>query len=201
MSLPQSDTRDVGPTAVLIPLRSLTEGKLRLASAYDAAARAKLINSMANTVLTAARSLDVLVVHDSSAVESWAHERGAMTFRPSAPGLNLAVTEGRAHLRERGYERLIIAHADLPLADDLRRIDGGSGISIVPDRHGDGTNVMSLPTTLDFTFAYGPGSFAAHLSIASELGIEPIVLRDDAFSWDVDHPDDLTDSMLREAQI
>lgn len=201
MSLPQSDTGHVARTAVLIPLRSLTEGKLRLASAYDAAARARLIDSMANTVLAAAHTLDALVVHDSSVVDTWARERGAMAFQPSAPGLNLAVTEAREHLRDNGYERVIVAHADLPLADDLRRMDLGSGISIVPDRHGDGTNVMCLPTGLNFTFAYGPGSFAAHLSIARDLGIEPVVLHDDAFSWDVDNPDDVTDSMLREAQI
>lgn len=197
MSLPQSDTRDVGPTAVLIPLRSLSTGKLRLSSVYGDADRATLIATMAETVLMAAAGLDVLVVHDSAEVARWANERGAMDIRPAEPGLNRAISEGRDHLRSLGYSRLIVAHADLPHATDLRVVDLGEGISIVPDRHGDGTNVMCLPTNIEFTFAYGPGSFATHLGIARRLDIEPTVLQDAALSWDVDHPDDLVGSTLQ----
>ncbi len=196
MSLPQSDTRDLGPTAVLIPLRSLSEGKLRLSPVYDEADRARLIESMASTVLRAAHDLDVLIVHDSPTVASWAQENGAREFRPRQPGLNRAVTEGRNHLRDLGYARMIVAHADLPHATDLRPIDMGEGIAIVSDRHGDGTNVLCLPTDVDFTFAYGPGSFVSHLEIARRLGLEPIVVEDAALSWDVDHPDDLMGSTL-----
>jgi 2-phospho-L-lactate guanylyltransferase len=196
MTLPHSDSRDVGPTAVLIPLRSLREGKLRLSDDYDAQQRAHLIATMANLVLLSAHDLDVLVVHDDSAVDRWASERGAATFRPTAPGLNRAVAEGRDHLRARGYARVIVAHADLPLADDIRRVDPGFGIALVPDRHGDGTNVLCVPTVLDFTFAYGPGSFQSHRDISRRLGVEPAIIEDPAFAWDVDHPDDLRGSGL-----
>lgn len=198
MSLPQSDTRDLGPTAVLIPLRSLSEGKLRLSSVYDEGDRAQLIESMASTVLRAAHDLDVFIVHDSPTVASWAQERGAKEFRPRQPGLNRAVSEGRDHLRELGYARMIVAHADLPHATDLRPIDTGDGIAIVSDRHDDGTNVLCLPTDVDFTFAYGPGSFDSHLEIARRLGLEPIVIEDASLSWDVDHPDDLIGSSLEQ---
>lgn len=191
MDLPHSDSHDVDPTAVLLPLRSLRDGKLRLASSHDADTRARLIDHMASTVVAAAHDLDVLVVHEDEEVVDWAESRGARALRPTTPGLNAAITEGRDLLRTLGYERLIVAHGDLPLADDLRRVDRGSGMSIVSDRHGDGTNVLCLPTSIDFTFAYGPGSFAAHMEIATRLGIEPDVLHDRRLSWDVDHPDDL----------
>ncbi len=196
MTLPHSDSRDVGPTAVLIPLRSLREGKLRLSDDYDVEQRALLIETMANLVLLSAHDLDVLVVHDDSAVDRWAQERGATTLRPTAPGLNRAVTEGRDHLRAMGFARVIVAHADLPFADDIRRIDPGVGIALVPDRHGDGTNVLCVPTDLEFTFAYGPGSFQSHLDISNDLGFEPTIIEDPAFAWDVDHPDDLLGSTL-----
>ncbi len=196
MSLPQSDTRDVGPTAVLIPLRSLSAGKLRLSSVYGEADRARLIATMASTVLDAAGGLDVLVVHDSPTVARWAQERGAMDLRPAEPGLNRAISEGRDHLRSLGYSRLIVAHADLPHATELRPVDRGAGISIVPDRHRDGTNVMCLPTDITFTFAYGSGSFASHVDIARRLHIEPVIIDDPALSWDIDHPDDLVGSTL-----
>ncbi len=197
MSLPQSDTRDVGPTAVLIPLRSLSVGKLRLSSVYGDADRARLIATMAATVVAAAGDLDVLVVHDSAAVARWSHERGAMDLRPAEPGLNRAISEGRDRLRALGYSRVIVAHADLPHASDLTHVDLGKGIAIVPDRHGDGTNVMCLPTDIDFTFAYGPGSFASHVDISRRLQIEPVIIDDPMLSWDVDHPDDLVGSILQ----
>ena len=193
MHLPHSASGDVGQAAVLIPLRSLHAGKLRLAQAIDDAERAQLIERMAERVVAAAHDLDVLVVHDDPAVADWAHDLNARAFRPETPGLNRAVTEGRDHLASLGYRTIIIAHADLPRAIDLRVMLTGDPITVVPDRHGDGTNVMCLPTALDFSFAYGPGSFAAHSAIANNLGIEPVIIDAPDLAWDVDHPDDLVE--------
>ncbi len=191
MLVPHSASGDVRPPAVLIPLRSLHAGKLRLGDAVDDAERAALIESMADSVIAAAHDLDVLVVYEDSAVVPWAQERGARVLKPTRPGLNRAITEGRDHLRELGYGRAIVAHADLPYARDLRVMITEDVITIAPDRHGDGTNVMCLPTSLDFSFAYGPGSFAAHCAIAADLGIEPRIIDAPDLAWDVDHPDDL----------
>lgn len=184
MALPHS-------AAVLIPLRSLQNGKLRLADAVDAEGRARLIQQMADRVVLAAHDLDVLVVHDDENVAHWANARGATAIRPPTPGLDQAVTFGRDHLRDEGYDRVIVAHADLPLANDLRQVLTPHAVSIVSDRHGDGTNVLCLDTTLDFRFAYGPGSFANHVRAARELGIEPHIVDAPDLAWDVDHPDDL----------
>ena len=177
---------------MLIPLRSLRSGKARLSAVLDDADRATLIELMATSVVNAAQDLDVLIVHDSSEVEAWATERGALTLRPDQPGLNHAVQAGRTHLRTLGYDRVIIAHADLPHATDLRMMLTGHPITMVTDRVGDGTNVLCLPTGLDFEFAYGPGSFDHHRSTARALGIEPEIIDDSGLAWDVDHPDDLT---------
>ena len=177
--------------AVLIPLRSLRDGKLRLAEALDAHVRAQLIEHMAERVLEAAHELDAVVVYDDAAVKVWAIERGARAVRPPAPGLNEAVRFGVNHLRDLGYRRAIVAHADLPLAEDLRVLLTDTPVAIVPDRHGDGTNVMCVDLDLDFTFAYGPNSFANHVQIARNLGIEPRIVDAPDLAWDVDYPDDL----------
>ncbi len=191
MHVPHTATGDVGRTTVLIPLRSLASGKARLGEALELTERIALIEMMAERVINAAHDLDVLVVYDDPSVATWAEERGASVLRPDTPGLNQAITAGRDHLRSIGCERVIVAHADLPYAEDLRVMITDHEISIAPDRHRDGTNVLSIPTNLDFSFAYGPGSFASHVTLAQDLGIEPHIIDVPGLAWDVDHPDDL----------
>lgn len=191
MVVPHSDSGDVGREAVLIPLRSLREGKARLDGVLDPDERNDLISEMARSVIIAAHDLDVLVVHDDPNVAPWATDLGAQTLRPDESGLNNAVTAGRDHLRKAGYERVIIAHGDLPHARDLRVMSTPHEITIAPDRHGEGTNVLALPTALDFEFSYGPGSFERHVQTSRSHGIEPHIVLDPGLAWDVDTPDDL----------
>ena len=196
MAIPHSDTRDTGPTAVLVPLRSLRNGKARLADEVSSEHRNRLIEQMARNVVEAAHDLDVLVVYDDEDVKAWAQNLGASALRPAESGLNIAVSVGRDHLAANGYDRVIIAHGDLPLVDDLRVMCTGDDIVIAPDRRREGTNVLSIPTALDFSFAYGPESFDAHVAVARSLGIEPHVLDDPKLSWDVDDPEDLLSEHL-----
>jgi 2-phospho-L-lactate guanylyltransferase len=67
------------------------------------------------------------------------------------------------------------------------------GITLVPDRHDDGTNVLRLPVGCDFGFAYGPGSFRRHRAEASRLGLPIRVLRIPALAYDVDWPADVAE--------
>ena len=191
MHVSHSATGDVRREAVLIPLRSLHVGKGRLADALDLDDRVRLIEEMARNVIQAAHDLHVLVVHDDPEVAEWAVKLGATAYRPNESGLNHAITVGRNLLREAGYHRVIIAHADLPHAQDLRVMSTEHDISIAPDRHRDGTNVLAVPTDLHFEFAYGPGSFGRHVEIARSLGIEPHIITNPALAWDVDTPGDL----------
>jgi 2-phospho-L-lactate guanylyltransferase len=93
-------------------------------------------------------------------------------------------------LGRRGLDRVIIAHADLAFVDDLTIMDG-LGVSIAPDRHRDGSNVMCLPADSGFRFAYGPGSFARHRAEAERLGLAVRVVEDPTLEVDIDDPDDL----------
>jgi 2-phospho-L-lactate/phosphoenolpyruvate guanylyltransferase len=108
------------------------------------------------------------------------------------PGLNPAVTAAASRAADLGFERVIIAHADLPAAVDLSAVDT-PGVGIAPDRGRDGSNVMCVPTGVGFEFSYGPGSFARHCAEARRLGLELTIVEDDALAWDVDDPDDLPD--------
>ncbi len=192
MQSPRSDGRDNSPEAiVIVPLRSLHRGKKRLGTALSEDDRAELIERMARTVIGAANGLPVLVVHDDAAVGPWAEALGATPLAGRRPGLNNAVEEGREHARQLGHTRIIVAHADLPHARDLRPLATIEGIAIVPDLHGDGTNVLSLPIDADFEFAYGPGSFEHHHRNAESSGLAVTVVHDTDLGVDVDHPEDL----------
>ena len=95
---------------------------------------------------------------------------------------------------------MIIAHGDLPHAVDLRVMIANEPVSIAPDRHREGTNVLRVPTDIDFTFAYGPGSFAAHCTVTRELGFEPRIIDSPDLAWDVDTPNDLISDHLLESE-
>jgi 2-phospho-L-lactate guanylyltransferase len=90
-----------------------------------------------------------------------------------------------------GYNRLVVAHSDLPLANDLPRLAEVQGIALVPDRHEEGTNVISLPAGCGFRFAYGPGSFSRHQREAALTGLPWRVVHDPGLAWDVDFPSDM----------
>jgi 2-phospho-L-lactate guanylyltransferase len=101
------------------------------------------------------------------------------------------VEAGVAWLADAGVARVVVAHADLPLAEDLAALDRGEGVTLVPDRRDDGTNVACVPAGAGFRFAYGPGSFVRHAAEAARLELALHVVRDPRLTFDVDLPADL----------
>jgi 2-phospho-L-lactate guanylyltransferase len=184
-------TLRLGPAAVLVPVKAFAEAKVRLAAALGPDERVTLVRSMAERVLNAAGPMPVAVVCDDRGVASWARERGALVIWEPGRGLNDAVEDGVDHLARLGVAHVTVAHADLPLATDLSWICRFDGVTLVPDRREDGTNVIGVPAASGFVFSYGPGSFARHLAEARRIGLGVRVVRSSVLSWDVDLPGDL----------
>ena len=84
-------------------------------------------------------------------------------------------------------------------ADFITAVAAFAGITIVPDRRNDGTNVLCLPTDAGFRFAYGPGSFARHHAEARRIGLAVRVAPDRLLGADVDLPSDLADLVAADA--
>jgi 2-phospho-L-lactate/phosphoenolpyruvate guanylyltransferase len=178
---------------VLVPVKAFGRAKVRLAEVLDGPARAALAREMADRVLTAAAPLPVAVVCDDDGVAAWAESRGARVLWRPGHGLNGAVNDAVATLAGEGVERVMVTHADLPLATGYDELLTGDldGVVLVPDRHEDGTNVAVVPADSGFTFAYGPGSFGRHCDEAERLGLGLTVHRPPRLTWDVDVPADL----------
>ncbi len=177
--------------AVVMPVKAFSQGKLRLAPSLDPATRSELARAMATQVLRAADPLRCIVVCDDEDVRAWAERSGAEVLWTPGVGLNGAVEAGVARAGDSGIGNAIVAHADLPLATELAWVAAFDGVTLVPDRHGDGTNVICVPTRSGFRFAYGPDSFARHQAEAARLGLATRVVTDVHLGWDVDVPNDL----------
>jgi 2-phospho-L-lactate guanylyltransferase len=155
--------------------------------------RVDLVRSMAETVVAACAPLPAAVVCDDPEVAQWATDLGATVMWEPGQGLNGAVRSGVDQLAAAGVQWVIVAHGDLPRARNFTALAPFEGITLVPDRVDDGTNVMRLPVDCDFRFAYGPGSFRKHRSEANRLGLPTRVLRIPALAYDVDLPSDVAE--------
>jgi len=177
--------------AVLVPLKSFSQAKLRLSAVLDPDQRAELAKTMAQRVLASAGDLPTAVVCDDPQVARWAQEHSSMVIWQPGKGLNAAVQAGVEHLGRLGARRVVVAAGDLPLADDLGWTLEFPGVTLIPDRVADGTNVICLPTDCGFVFSYGRGSFLRHLAQTKHLGLPARVVRCSPMAFDVDEPQDL----------
>lgn len=182
------------PTArVVIPVKAFSQAKNRLAAALDPAERAELARSMATRVVQAAAPLAVTVVCEDDQVADWARSVGAEVGWTPGLDLSAAVTGTIQRLSEEGIERVVVAHGDLPFASDLDLLAwvDPDVVVLVPDRHGRGTNVVSVPAGAGFRFSYGPDSLERHTAEVERLGLTLRVVHSEKLGWDVDEPADL----------
>jgi 2-phospho-L-lactate guanylyltransferase (CobY/MobA/RfbA family) len=110
------------------------------------------------------------------------------------------VSIARAAAHHDGCTHVIVAHADLPLAHTFSHIAHEGVVTAVPDRHRDGTNVLSFPIDSTFVTAYGPGSFDNHRRLAATAGLEFNIVHDHDLELDLDTADDLTELTKRKNQ-
>jgi 2-phospho-L-lactate guanylyltransferase len=182
-----------GPEVVLIPVKAFHQAKRRLGTALSDQEREQLVRTMATHVVSACAPLPVAVVCDDEVVAAWAEERGASVVWAPGHGLNGAVRTGVDRLAQSGAHWVTVAHGDLPRAKGVGTLPPFDGVTLVPDRRDDGTNVLRLPARADFRFAYGPGSFRAHRAEATRLGLAVRILRSPDLAYDVDWPADFTE--------
>lgn len=184
----------------IIPVKAPGEGKQRLAGALAPAERDTIVRAMLARVVAAVQAAPAIARLALVGPSRLGIDSGVTLLAEPGGGLNPAVSEGFSHAAAAGAQRVILLHADLPqlTAEDctaLATLPAGA-IGIAPDRHGTGTNALSLPLpdASGFQFAFGSDSFARHRAEAARLGLSLVEIRRPGLATDIDEPDDLPDA-------
>jgi 2-phospho-L-lactate guanylyltransferase len=177
--------------AFVVPVKEFARAKDRLRRAGLDNAEA-IARHLAEKVVLACAPGPVIVLSESPDVTRFAHDVGAEVLVTSARSLNGAVQLAYRSLASR-YSRLVVAHGDLRHPEGLGDYRPGAGVSIFADHRGLGTNVLALPTGLDFHFRYGPDSAARHVRESQRLDVACHLVLDSPWRFDVDEPSDLDD--------
>jgi 2-phospho-L-lactate/phosphoenolpyruvate guanylyltransferase len=190
-------------TIAVLPVKRFDDAKQRLGVAMRAGTRRALVEAMLTDVLTAlrrARRVDAVVVvtreHGADALAR-AHDASAIRD-PDEPGHNPAAREGVRWALEQGARRVLLVPGDCPALDPLEVDDlllahphEEARVTIVPDRHGTGTNALVLCPPDAIAPAFGPGSRARHEQLAREAGAECRIAEPPSLALDVDTLEDL----------
>lgn len=186
------------PTAVIVPMKSFALAKSRLAGVLDPSQRSALARWMAERVLAATGTLPTMVVCDDPEVADFATAHGARTVWTPGKGLNAALASAVRTAAGDGHPRVVLAAGDLPFAHHLDDLAGlvqapvpQDAVLVVPDRHLEGTNVVSFPSGAPLRLAFGPDSYRRHLQGAERTQLPVVEIHDEALGWDVDTPADL----------
>lgn len=184
---------------VLIPFRSLSDGKSRLRGVLSSHQREDLCKRMLRHTLRLAKVSDrTLVISDDRCVaEILRNERWSAEFLLSPfPGdLNQSLDHAL---------RLVAPESDaLILPSDLVHLDDATLseflasrglLTIAPDSKGEGTNLFYIPASFkpQVRFEYGDGSFLRHLQLIRSLSRFSRVFRSTPTGFDLDDPCGLT---------
>ncbi|MEM7435610.1 MAG: 2-phospho-L-lactate guanylyltransferase [Myxococcota bacterium] len=190
-------------TWALVPIKGFDRAKSRLSEVLSPPDRAKLARSFVEHVLRVLKASpgidEVAVVSDSEDARALARELGAVTLEDplAAEGFAAIVDDTLGELEARGADAVVVCMSDLP---ELEREDiesvvralSESDVVLVPDRLGEGTNVIAVtpPTVLPSCLGHRD-SLNRHLRRARELGLTVSVQLSSGIAFDVDHPSDL----------
>ena len=192
----------------VIPVGALHGSKSRLGGVLDAEERHELVLRLADATIRAAVATpeiaDTIVITPDDTVRGLALAAGARPIRQRSRGLNAGLREAREEALAAGATAVLILPIDLPNVTpsalsavvDTLRDEPGPLVTLVPDRHGRGTNALLLapPDVIDPHF--GGDSRSAHVAAATAAGARVVEL-EGPLRQDLDTPEDLLASQAR----
>jgi 2-phospho-L-lactate guanylyltransferase len=187
-------------TLAILPVKSFDAAKRRLAPTVGSDLRRALAQAMFTDVLTSLRRVpgldSVAVVTADPVADAAARGERVLVLRDTAQaGQSAAAAIGIAYALTEGFERVLLVPGDTPLLDPgevaaLLRVR--RPVSIVPDRHGTGTNALVLRPPDAMAPSFGPGSLERHVAVAAAAGVASAVEKVPTLMLDVDTGADLS---------
>jgi 2-phospho-L-lactate guanylyltransferase len=188
-------------TWAVIPMKPLAQAKTRLSTVLSEKERQEMVLSFFQNTLQELKNCvflsGLLVISADISYESYCTGKNIVFLQEEQMnGLNSSINLGVTFLMSKGIEAMLVVHGDLPLLtrqalNDLFIKAESPGVGIIPDRHGQGTNILltAPPNILDFQF--GINSFQKHTNAAHNLNIPLNIVFSDTLSVDIDTPEDL----------
>lgn len=189
-------------TWAIVAVKRFSQAKLRLSPVLSETGRIALTAAMLEDLLDTLQAVPeidaVCVISDEPSLHGGMHPYHLLRDPPDG-SLNDAVRMAVDYAKQHGAGCCAVLHADLPLATPAaistllqrHRARGIRGLTLVPDRHGAGTNVMICSPADVIPYRYGDRSLAAHEAEAARQGLDAAIVPDDALALDIDEPDDL----------
>jgi 2-phospho-L-lactate/phosphoenolpyruvate guanylyltransferase len=186
-------------TLAILPVKSFGGAKQRLAPALGSGSRQALAQAMFLDVLASLRRVPALdsvavVTADPVAEEAARGERVRVLRDDREAGQSAAALIGIRLAMAEDFERALLVPGDTPLLDPgevAGLLSRRRPVSIVPDRHGTGTNALVLAPPDAIEPSFGPGSLARHVTAAAGAGLPHAVEEVPTLMLDVDTGDDL----------
>lgn len=184
----------------VITIKRFDSAKQRLAESLEPERRRQLAEAMLADVLGAVgRSrmiAGIVVVTGEARARKMAGEARAVVVDDPDEGHSAAAVRGAARATGLGADRVVMLPGDCPLLDprDLDHLLTGTPsrwVSVVPDRHGTGTNSLVISPPDAITPAFGEGSCERHLGLARNAGIPHSLEKVDSLALDLDTPADV----------
>ena len=155
-------------TCAVLPIKRFDDAKQRLDRTLNAGSRRALAEAMVSDVLHALRRATrvdaVIVVTGEHAAEALARAYDAQSIPDDDRGHSHAARAGVDWALENGFQRVLLIPGDCPALDpkelDELLVESMSApdVTIVPDRHGTGTNALVLAPPDVIAPSFGPGS-------------------------------------------
>jgi 2-phospho-L-lactate guanylyltransferase len=186
---------------ILVPVKSLSAAKQRLATALDQPARTALAQAMLLDVLTTLHGCKhrppvAIVSSDPYAAELASEYEFEIIPDQLNPGETGAIEMATQICVERGVESTLVIPADIPLMQawelhEILKQSPTEGSVLVPAADGRGTNAAFRRPANLFPLRFGNDSFKPHHAAAQSTGRLCVVLKLPGIAVDVDSPADL----------
>jgi 2-phospho-L-lactate guanylyltransferase len=180
----------------LVPLKSIAQGKRRLAAVLNGEDRHRLIETMLVTVIGALRDTPGIAGVNVVTSETNLPIKGCARIGDKGHGLNAALSDATRFLSLGSMTTVLVVPADLPFvtSDDIQAlIDAAthSDVVVAPDLAQTCTNGLVISPPEAIRPCFGVGSRLAHVTAAQAAGRSVTCIDRRGLALDIDEPDDL----------